>query len=332
MQTVYTVCNAGGFNSGALKSQQEWTEAHKDWVVKPADALAAFRPALVLYTKHAFATAQQYERSAGVVAIPIQYSCTYSPRVVSSKPRRPTLFAISQILDPEFSVPRDQPWVVTGAWEPKQGAHDWDLHADPRKLMDLCFFVNTGERPITIGWGSAVPNGISRIAMLRLAIQALMSVGRRGVILGGWAKIHRLGEDLLDGRLQEIGDDHEQLREYASQNLFFASKAPYAWLLARSACVVHHGGAGATHAGIRTGCPAVVTPVADDDFYFSERVHRIGAGIGFGEPLHKIDALQLGDAIAHAQQLRIGVRYLSQSMASENGVDRAANSIVASLS
>ena len=50
----------------------------------------------------------------------------------------------------------------------------------------------------------------------------------------------------------------------------------HAQLFARTAAVVHHGGAGTTHSAARAGVPQIVIPHLLDQFYFARRVHELG--------------------------------------------------------
>ena len=52
----------------------------------------------------------------------------------------------------------------------------------------------------------------------------------------------------------------------------------HAALFPRVAAVVHHGGAGTTTTAARAGVPQVVVPHVLDQFYWAERVRRLGLG------------------------------------------------------
>jgi UDP:flavonoid glycosyltransferase YjiC (YdhE family) len=49
-------------------------------------------------------------------------------------------------------------------------------------------------------------------------------------------------------------------------------------LFARCAMIVHHGGAGTTANAARSGAPQLVVPHLMDQFYWGERVIRLGLG------------------------------------------------------
>jgi UDP:flavonoid glycosyltransferase YjiC (YdhE family) len=76
---------------------------------------------------------------------------------------------------------------------------------------------------------------------------------------------------------------------------------PFEWLLPRTAAVVHHGGCGTTHEGLRAGCPSVLLPSYPDQFFFGRRVRALGAG---PTPI-KRDGLT-ADALARALDTALG--------------------------
>lgn len=67
----------------------------------------------------------------------------------------------------------------------------------------------------------------------------------------------------------------------------------YPALFPRVAALVHHGGAGTTHAAARAGRPQVITPMFGDQPYWAARV--LALGIGTSAPAE-------ADALAQALQ------------------------------
>jgi UDP:flavonoid glycosyltransferase YjiC (YdhE family) len=53
---------------------------------------------------------------------------------------------------------------------------------------------------------------------------------------------------------------------------------PHDWLFQHVSCVVHHGGAGTTAAGIALGRPTVIVPFFGDQPFWGAMVARAGAG------------------------------------------------------
>jgi UDP:flavonoid glycosyltransferase YjiC (YdhE family) len=134
---------------------------------------------------------------------------------------------------------------------------------------------------------------------------ALRRAGVRGVLLGDPAA------DPSDDQVHVVAD------------------TPHAWLLPRTAAVVHHGGAGTTGAGLRAGVPNVVCPWFADQPLWAERVHALGAG---PRPVlaRRLTAQALGDAIAQAvgdAAMRAQAAAMGRQMQAERGVERAADLI-----
>lgn len=65
-------------------------------------------------------------------------------------------------------------------------------------------------------------------------------------------------------------------REIKSKNIFPVEYAPHDWLYPRVKVAVHHGGAGTTSAGLHAGIPAITMPLAIDQFFWGERIYKIG--------------------------------------------------------
>ena len=167
----------------------------------------------------------------------------YSP---SGKPV-PRLFAHSNHL-----VPKPADWGdndhVTGAWFADLG-RDWQ---PPKDLVD---FLNAGPPPIYIGFGS-MPSQ-DEDALARLVHDAIVKTGTRAIVAKGWGALARIK---------------------TSDAIHAIDSAPHDWLFPKCAAVVHHGGAGTTHEGLRWGRPTLVCPVFGDQPFWADLVHKLGAG------------------------------------------------------
>ena len=213
-----------------------------------------------------------------------------------------TLYCYSPSLVP---TPRDWPpdTVATGYWLREGGGEG---PVEPA----LKAFVATGGPPVYVGFGSSVgpdPGQLSTVVS-----EALREAGARAVIATGWGGL----VDLPAGA-DRIVIDH----------------APHRWLFPRVAAVVHHGGAGTTAAGLLAGRPTVVCPFQGDQHFWGAAVQRAGAG---PEPLpaKKLTAEKLAAAIRVAiedQSMRDRALELSERITGEDGTERAAEQIEASL-
>src|SRR5207248_1968448 len=125
----------------------------------------------------------------------------------------------------------------------------WQL--DDTRPLDpgLEQFLGAGETPVYIGFGSMVdpdPEGTNAIIA-----EAIERVGCRAIVSSGWAG---LGQREPHPRIHVIGP------------------TPHAALFPRVAAVVHHGGAGTTHAAALAGVPQVIVPHLLDQFGWAHRI------------------------------------------------------------
>ncbi len=61
-------------------------------------------------------------------------------------------------------------------------------------------------------------------------------------------------------------------------NLHYIDYAPYSWIFPRIKAVVHHGGAGTTHAACKYGKPSLIIPHIADQFFWNRRLNEMGLG------------------------------------------------------
>jgi UDP:flavonoid glycosyltransferase YjiC (YdhE family) len=185
---------------------------------------------------------------------------------------------------------------VTGVWQLPAG-QGW---TPPQALLD---FLEAGPAPVYIGFGSMA--GIPQ-ATLADAIAAVAS-GRRVLFHPGWS-----------------GIDPTRL----PSDVFVLDDTPHDWLFPRTALVVHHGGAGTSHAAARAGAPSVVVPFAGDQFFWARRM--AARGIAAVCPASRLDGERLVRAVATASQpdLREEARRVGQAMREEDGVRTAVDRLL----
>jgi hypothetical protein len=143
---------------------------------------------------------------------------------------------------------------------------------------ELVEFLASGPPPVYIGFGSIVvedPN-----AMTELIFDAVRKSGQRALVSKGWGGFG--GENKPDG-------------------VFMLGNCPHDWLFKHVSCVVHHGGAGTTAAGIALGRPTVIVPFFGDQPFWGAMVTRAGAGTSV--PFKELTSQSLADAILHALKL-----------------------------
>lgn len=101
---------------------------------------------------------------------------------------------------------------------------------------DLALFLETGTRPVYIGFGSIVLDNPAK--MIQIILDAVRAAGVRAIISKGWSDL--------------VGSENK--------NVYWIGDCPHEWLFQHVAAVVHHGGAGTTACGLRNGIPTAIVP------------------------------------------------------------------------
>ena len=113
--------------------------------------------------------------------------------------------------------------------------------------------------------------------------------------------------------------------EKLPDNVFLLDSAPHDWLFPRMEAVIHHGGAGTTAAGLRSGVPSAIVAHIGDQPYWGRRLHELGVGA----PLlrrHLLTADNLGETIrllTTDRDLRARAAALGERIRAEDGVGNA---------
>lgn len=177
---------------------------------------------------------------------------------------------------------------------------------DFRPEERLANFLSSGPAPIYFGFGSMIGTDPSRTA--REIIAALAATGQRGILASGWGGL-------------EASD--------CPPNCIQIGAAPHSWLFPRCAAVVHHGGVGTTHEGLRWGRPTLICPVFGDQMFWGRRVADIGAG---PPPLKekRFERRRLADALGRllSNECRIGAERAAEMIRAEPGAKGAADFIL----
>lgn len=207
----------------------------------------------------------------------------------------------------------DHRWLATdpvlSPWEPtdlidvvQTGA--WILPDERALPADLEAFLDAGEPPVYVGFGSIPVREAEDAA--RAVVESIRALGRRAVLSRGWARLAPID----DGRDCCVVDEVNQ------QALF-----------ARSAAIVHHGGAGTTHAATRSGTPQVVVPQIADQPYWGGRVAGLGIGAVHDGPVPRVETLTDALATALAPETRRRAAEVGPTIRTD-GADAAAKLVL----
>jgi len=125
-----------------------------------------------------------------------------------------------------------------------------EIWQPPEQLQD---FLQQGEAPVYMTFGSlqqAVPEW-----SMELFITAAETAGCRAIIQ-------------TSSRVYPAGSQRGKL--------YFIGRHPHQPLFKHCAAVVHHGGAGTSHAAVRSGCASIVVPFMDEQLFWGWQLHDLG--------------------------------------------------------
>ena len=192
----------------------------------------------------------------------------------------------------ELAVPHAYLWSPSVLAKPE----DWGSHIDvtgfvfldeaarfepPGALRD---FLAAGGPPLYVGFGSCpAPDPVTLTATI---FDGLERAGVRGLVARGWAQ---LGAGPVPPHVHLVDD------------------IPHDWLFPHCAAVCHHGGAGTTAAGLRSGLPTVVVPFFGDQYFWGRIVAESGAG-PTPVPIGTLTAETLAEAITFALRPEVRAR------------------------
>jgi len=71
-------------------------------------------------------------------------------------------------------------------------------------------------------------------------------------------------------------------------SICFVSNVPYSWIFPKMHAVVHHGGAGTTHAACKHACPSLIIPHIVDQYFWNQRIAYLKLGPK-GLPIKKLN-------------------------------------------
>lgn len=149
-------------------------------------------------------------------------------------------------------VPKPQDW---GPEIDIAGFVFLDLASSFTPPEDLVKFLDDGEPPVYIGFGSIVVDDPDRFT--KMIFEAVKMAGVRALVSKGWGG---------------LGDDN------VPDGIYMLENTPHDWLFPRVEAVVHHGGAGTTAIGLKCGKPTMIVPFFGDQQFWGSMIGNAGAG------------------------------------------------------
>ena len=154
-------------------------------------------------------------------------------------------------LSPQYSHVK-----MTGFWFYEDTEwRNWHPNDDLRK------FVEKDPKPIVLSFSSQPIN--NPYSVVELHVRAAAKLGRRILIQQGWSNFN------VNYLPSDIGLD----------NVKFVGFMPQDWLFSHADAVIHHGGIGITARALRNGCPMLVEPYGNDQFFNARQTLLLGIGV-----------------------------------------------------
>ena len=185
----------------------------------------------------------------------------------------------------------------------------WIIDTEPNIVppIELDNFINNGEAPIYIGFGSMKDlNSFNKT--LAIIIEALAITKQRAVVGLGWTT--------------------NNYKEKLPDNIFLVESVPHTWLFPKMKMVIHHGGAGTTATGLRAGKPTIIIPHNADQPAWGQRVYELGVG---AKPIKKtnLSVTKLANAITYSLKPNVieNAKKLGLQLLNENAVQKAVHII-----
>lgn len=183
----------------------------------------------------------------------------------------------------------------------------FDLDVDPTLTLskELELFLAGGEKPIFISMGSLAFFEGASFAILPILLEAIELSGCRAIIQADWRQ--------------------RSYRPDNNKNIHLVDYLPHHLILTKCLGVVHHGGAGTSHAALLNECPSIVIAYAWDQFYWGRELEKLGVSAGTIKRRY-LDALQLAGAIRHLSldpEFKQNAVQMRRNMKREKGLEKA---------
>jgi UDP:flavonoid glycosyltransferase YjiC (YdhE family) len=180
-----------------------------------------------------------------------------------------------------------------------------DLASNFTPPDDLKEFLDNGEPPVYIGFGSIVVDDPDQFT--KLIFEAVKMAGVRALVSKGWGGF---------GSNSDCPD-----------NVFMLENTPHDWLFPRCSAVVHHGGAGTAAIGLKCAKPTMIVPFFGDQPFWGAMVSKAKAGAHECIPYKNLTAERLAEGIKQCltDEARENVKKIADSIEKEG--DGALNAV-----
>lgn len=193
--------------------------------------------------------------------------------------------------------------MISGYWYLETSS----TYSPPKELQK---FIQNGEKPIFISFGSAGWSEEDNISLLKILFEGVKRAGVRAIILNS------------ESYAGEIPD-----------NTYLIQEIPFDWLFGHVSCVVHHCGLGTTAEVLKAGLPSIPVPHMIDQFAWADRIHSLGVATD-PIPRKELTVEKLSKAITEALEntkMQDNALKLGQKIRKEKGLKNAVIAIQSAI-
>ena len=168
-------------------------------------------------------------------------------------------------------------------------------------------FLQRGEKPLFISFGSAGWSEVDDDALLKMLIDAVSATGERAIIV----------------------TPNVARRHVMPDNIYLSDDVPHDWMFSQVSCVIHHCGLGTTAAVLKAGIPSIPVPYLIDQFAWARRIHSLSVS-ALPIPRKQLTSQSLAQAIARTSadtELKANAGELARRLRLEDGLARTVEAI-----
>lgn len=202
---------------------------------------------------------------------------------------------------------------LCGYWFLDNPDRDWTPPADVLEFLEGT--EETKHLPIVyIGFGSIIVPDPDQLTLT--IVKAVEKAGVRAFVSKGWSSRSK----------DDSGNIEPTSLTKSTPTVFYLDSIPHDWLFPRIDAVVHHGGAGTTAAGLRSGLPTLIKPFFGDQYFWASRLHDLGVGTSIKKL--EVEALKNGlIIITRDEKIIRKAKALGEKIRKEDGVANAISCI-----
>ena len=222
----------------------------------------------------------------------------------SSKSNNPLLILLPMS---QYVIIESDNWtsrnVISGYWYLETAS----TYSPPKDLQE---FIQKGEKPIFISFGSAGWSEEDNISLLKILFEGVQQAGVRAIIL-----------------------NNEIYADEIPDNIYLVQEIPFDWLFDHVSCVVHHCGLGTTAEVLKAGLPSIPVPHMIDQFAWADRIHSLGVATD-PIPRKELTVEKLSMVIAEALEnprMKENAKKLGQKIRNEKGLKNAVRAIESAI-